>query len=258
MNTRWALLCGALLGASVGRMVSVAPAQSPPAGRGSSELPSAREVIRRHVAAIGGEAALAKLDSRYIWGTFERPARRIKGTVEVYAARPDRRLIRIKYPEVGAAVTAFDGSIGWTVGVGGDARLVDRKQLPQLRDESVFDLDLHADSLFRTAETLEEVDFEGRRCFKLRFVSVTRREWWEFYDVKTGLFAGSIATRETEKEPVTVRTVVSEYKPKDGVLLPRRIAFRFASVEDIIRVVEIKHNDVSDAVFDPPAKLRRP
>jgi hypothetical protein len=227
-----------------------------PAGA-STALPPAREVIKRHVAAIGGEVALARFNSRYVWGTYDRPARRLKGKVEVYAARPGRRLIKIHYPDVGTETTVFDGTNAWTVNAGGTPRLIDRRQLPQLRDESVFDLDLHADSLFRVAETVEETDFEGRRCVKLHLVSTSQREWWEFYDVKTGLFAGSIAQRETDKEPVTLRTVVTEYGTWDGVRLPKTIRLRAAGVEDIIRVIDVKHNAVSDRVFEMPAALRR-
>jgi hypothetical protein len=231
-----------------------AGAQSPP---GASTLPPARDVIRRHVAAIGGEAALAKLNSRYVWGSYERPARRLKGTVELYAARPGRRLIKIQYPDVGAETTVFDGTNAWTINAGGTPRLLDRRQLPQQRDESVFDIDLHADSLFSVIETVRETDFEGRRCVMLHLVSTTRREWWEFYDVKTGLFAGSNVQRETDKEPVTVRTVVTEYGSWDGIRLPKTIHIYAAGVLDIVRVIDVKHNAVSDAVFEMPAKLRK-
>ena len=57
--------------------------------------------------------------------------------------------------------------------------------------------------------TLGTIDFEGRPCYKVRLVRKTGGEDIEFYDVATGLKAGSITTRETPMGTITGTTVES-------------------------------------------------
>ena len=240
----------------------VAARAAPPAAAvrraATTPLPAARDVIRRHVDAVGGEGAIARISSRYVWAAYEVPSRHLRGSVEVFAARPNKRVIKVQYPDVGAEISGFDGVRGWTVSGTGTAKLVSSRQLIELRDQSVFDFDVHADSLFRSMETVEETDFEGHRCLKLRLTSVLQRTWYEFYDLKTGLFAGSIAPHETDLEPVTLKTVVEEYGIFSGVRVPTRITLRAAGIEEIIKVRDVKSNEVSGAKFELPPKLRPP
>jgi hypothetical protein len=221
-----------------------------------SPLPSAREVIDRHVNAVGGKAALEGIHSRYVWGRYQFPARRLSGTVELYAARPNKRLLKIEYPDLGTEVTGFDGRVGWTSKPGEPPQLIVGSELALLRDQSVFDFDLHPDSVFRSMETTDLVDFQGRTCYRLRLVSVTGREWWEYYDVATGLFAGNQFREETSRGPVTVLTIVSEYRAFDGVRLPTKLSISAAGTVENVVVVRVRSNQVDGAVFQPPARLR--
>jgi hypothetical protein len=219
-------------------------------------LPPAADVIRRHVEAIGGREAILKLQSRYVWARFELPARRLSGTMQIYAARPNSRLVKMEYPDLGTRVIGFDGENGWIAEPGGKPVLVHGQELAQLRDESVFDVDLHEQKDFTSAETVERTEFDGRQCYKLRLVSTSLRESLEFYDVTTGLFAGRIFREETEKGPVTAKVVVSKYKTFDGVRLPARITLRYAGTEEVFTVISVKHNRVDPSVFELPSRLR--
>jgi hypothetical protein len=219
-------------------------------------LPTAREVIQRHVAAIGGEDAIMAIKSRYVWARYEYPARRLHGTLELYAARPNKRLLKIEYPDMGTEITGFDGKIGWKSKPGEPVQPVEGADLALLRDQSVFDFDLHPDSAFRSMTVMDSADFQGHHSYRLRLVSVTGRQWFEYYDVQTGLFVGNTFRQETERGPVTVVTVVSDYRPFDGVRLPTRLSIRAAYVEQVVTVVRVRNNQVDASVFDAPPKLR--
>lgn len=251
------VLGGCLAIVAAGRGVAQHPDRSASDSGGASlSLPLARDVIRRHVEAVGGRAAILKLHSRYVWARFEAPARRVSGTMQIFAARPSKRLIKMDYPDLGTRVIGFDGERGWTSEPGGRAVLLEGKELAQLRHESLFDFDLHEGDDIRSMHTVGRTLFEGRPCYKLRLVRASLSESFEFFDSATGLFAGSIMRRETAKGPVTVKTVVSKYKPFDGVRLPARITFRSAGVEEVITVISVKHNRVDASVFKLPSRLR--
>jgi hypothetical protein len=254
---RFALaLCGLLLVGARASNARVASSTTPHPTQQAS-LPSAREIVDRHIRSVGGREALLKLRSRYVWAKYERRSRQVSGNLEVFAARPNKRVIKIEYPDVGKKLTGYNGEIGWTADPDKSPVRILGRELTQLRDESVFDVDLHDDVNVRSMETVRSVTWAGRPCYELRVVSTTGRQWLEYFDVETGLFAGSEARRETAKGPITLRTVVSSYKEYDGVQLPSRLSLKSGGTEEIITVRTVEHNGVKDAVFEPPASLKK-
>jgi hypothetical protein len=215
-----------------------------------TSLPTAREVIARHVAAVGGEAVLQRTHSRKVWAHYEIPARRLRGSLELYTARPDKRLLKVELPGQGTDVTGYDGARGWTKKPAEALKAVVGPELEQLRDESVFDFDLHPDSLYRSMTVVEKSRFENRECWLLQLVSRTGRVREEYYDVETGLFAGQVFRRATAQGDVTVRIIASKYRLYDGIRIPSRLSIRSAGVEQIVTVIGVEHNRVNASVFE--------
>ncbi len=222
--------------------------------QGSSALPRAWEVIDRHLDASGGRAALRKVESREVWASYEFPASRLRGELRVISARPDRLLIKMEYPEFGFGVTGFNGSIGWKAEPGSRARLIKDGALADIHADALFDR--YDEENLVSAETVGIADFQGRRCFKLKIVRVPDRESSEYFDMGTGLFAGSEALRATDEGPVRWLTVVTGYQSTDGIKLPRQIRIRAGGVTQIIKVMRVTHNRVDPSVFAAPANLR--
>ena len=220
-------------------------------------LPTGRAIVDRHIEAIGGRAAVLKHRSRYIWANLDLVGQRVRSTVHVYAARPNKRVLRVDHRDAGSTVTGFDGEIGWHKEPGKAAMLIRGRELAQLRDDSAYDLDLRDERDIRLLETVGLVQWERRPRYKVRVVSVTGREWVEYFDAESGLFAGSEGRRVTDKGEVTLRTVVSAYRMYDGIRLPSQVSLRSAGVEQIIRIIGVRHDDVSASIFQPPSSLTR-
>jgi hypothetical protein len=230
-----------------------ADGQPPP-----TALPEARTIIQRHIDAVGGRDAILRLRSRYVWARMVTPARGVSATMELYAARPNRRVVRVTRADVGAEVIGFDGQTAWRGEPGARPVRVVGRELVQLRDEAVYDTDLYESADFPSVETVERVAFERRPCYKLRVVSASQRESFEFFDAATGLFAGRIGQWETEQGPVTVKRVVSRYKTFDGVRIATQVSVRRPGLEDVITIAKVEHNRVPASVFERPASLRSP
>ena len=58
-------------------------------------LPSARDVVARHVTAMGGETAFRAVKSIRVRGTFEMAAQNITGVLETLSALHDKMLTRV-------------------------------------------------------------------------------------------------------------------------------------------------------------------
>jgi hypothetical protein len=239
-----------------GLVPMVAIGQGSPAEKSPQvALPPAWQVIDRYLDAAGGRPALLKLASREVWARYEIPARSLSGELRVLSARPNRLLIKTEYPELGVAVTGFDGSVGWTADPGSKPRLAKGGALADLHTDAVFDR--YDEENLISAQTIDVSEFDGRPCVKLKIVRVPGRESYEYFDARTGLFAGSVMLRDTEKGPVTMRTIVSRYETTDGVKLPRQIRITVGGVQQIVTVMRVRHNQVDPAVFAPPASLAR-
>ena len=221
-----------------------------------ASLPTAREIVERHIRAVGGQEALLRITSRTVRARYEIPSQRIRGQIEIFSARPNKRVLRVRYPDVGTSTTGFDGSVGWKEDPGAKPALIRGRQLAQLREESVFDIDLHDEQQFRSMETVGLTQFEGRPCYSVKLVTPSGREALEYFDTTTGRLAGSEVRRETDAGQVTVTYTISRYRDVDGVRIPDRIRISVSHVEHIVTVIDVEHGKVPPSIFELPGSLR--
>ena len=222
----------------------------------SPNLPSARSIIDRHIKAIGGRAAILAHTSSHATGTISMPATGMTGAVDVYAAKPNKTLVKINLGGVGDIVEAFDGTHGWTLQPMTGPMLSQGKELAQKRFDADYYSDLHEDGRYASMTTLEKTTFEGRPCYKL---SLTRKEGGEdieFYDVETGLKAGAVITRETPMGAITATQVHSDYKKFGDVLMPTTMKQTAMTVEQVLKITSFEFDNVPASVFEPPAQIK--
>ena len=106
----------AAISAVVLTAIAAAPVQSTqPASTQSATLPTPKELLERHVKAIGGREAIVAHSSRRATGTMSIPASGMEGTLEIIQAKPNKSLMRITLPGVGTMEEGFDGTHGWSI-----------------------------------------------------------------------------------------------------------------------------------------------
>ncbi len=178
------------------------------------------------------------------------------GSVDVFAAKPDKSLLRVTLGGIGSVEEGFDGKIGWSLSPMTGPTLVQGKELEQKRFDSDFLSDLHADTRYESMATVEKTDFEGRPCYKLRLVRRGGGEEFEFYDVETGLKAGGIMTRESPMGPITRTTIEADYKKFGPLLLPTTIKSTMMGVQQVITLTSVEYDKVDPATFEAPAPIK--
>ena len=228
----------------------------PPASPAPSALPSARSVIDRHIEAIGGRKAVLGRSSTRAAGTISVPSAGLTGTVEVLAAKPNKTLMRISIGGIGDIEEGFNGTVGWSLSAITGPALLEGKQLEQRRFDSDFFGELHDDARYESMTTVEETEFEGRSCYKLRLVRKGGGEDFEFYDVKTGLKAGSISTRTIPMGDVTSTTVESDYRRFGNVLTATSITLTGMGMQQLLKLNAVEIDSVDPSVFEPPAPIK--
>jgi hypothetical protein len=233
-----------------------ADAAKPQDSRLTAVLPSARSILDKHLAAIGGRAAVLSHKSTHASGTLAMPAAGVTGAVDIYGAHPNRTLLKVSLGGVGEVLEGFDGTHGWSISPMTGPMLLEGKQLDEKRFDSEFHSELRSDARYQSLTTLEQVDFEGRRCYKVRLVRKTGGEDIEFYDVASGLKAGSITTRETQMGTVTGTTIETDYKKFGNLLQPTTVRSQVGGLQQVITITSIDYDQVPDSIFELPAGIK--
>jgi hypothetical protein len=253
-----ALLMLASAAVSIASGQSPAPSVAPGAAdRADVEaLPSARSILDRHVEAIGGREALQRHRSTHVQGTLSMPSAGITGSLDLYAARPNKSLLRVSLGGVGEVTEAFDGTHGWSVSPLTGPMLLEGRQLEEKRFDADYEAELTRETRYVSMTTLERVEFDGRECYKLRLERKMGGEDFEFYDVGSGLKAGGIATRETPMGAVTGTTIEADYRRFGSLLHPTVLRSRVGGMEQVITVTSIEYDTVQPSVFDMPPDIK--
>jgi hypothetical protein len=249
-----AALAAAVLAALTVSVGAQAPAA--PAAR-TDALPPAREIIDRHLKAIGGRDAILAHSSSHATGTFAVASSGMTGTVDIYgAAKPDRTLLRITVAGLGQITSGFDGTHAWSVEPLIGPRLQEGKELEQSKFDANFYGELRDPAYFTSMTTVEKAPFEGRPCYKVRLVRKDGGEDFDYYDAATGLKAGSVNTRETPMGTVTITSTESDYRRFGKLLMPTTIKQRTMSIEQTIMIATVEYDNVAPGTFEPPAEIK--
>jgi hypothetical protein len=230
-----------------------APKQAPAAA--PAELPDARTIVDRHIKAIGGREAVLAHKSMHASGTLSVPKSGITGPVEIFGAAPDRVLLKSSVPGIGDIVDAYDGAHGWSINPMTGPALKTGKELEQTRLDADFYSELRDPKKY-TMKTVEKTTFDGRDCYKLSVKRVDGSEDFDFYDVATGLRAGSINTRDTQMGTMTVSNVEGGYRKFGTLMQATQMTQTVMGVEQKITIDSIEYDKVDPSVFQPPAAIK--
>lgn len=237
------------------------PATQPPPAAAAAKtpaqpLPGARSIIDRHVAAIGGRAALAARKSTRATGTISIPSAGITGSIEIVAARPGRFVHRVTLPGVGNTEEGYDGKIGWSVNPMTGPRLLEGAELDQRREDADYDADLHNDALYESMTVADKTTFDGREVYKLILVLKGGREVTEFYEIESGLRAGVIRTDQSPMGPITSTIAERDYRRFGPLLQPTSLTVSAMGIEQVVKIDLFEFDQVPETAFAPPPAIQ--
>ena len=219
-------------------------------------LPSGKDIIARHIEAIGGEAAWKSLKSMRATGTFSLPAQGMSGTLDLMSARPARMRLRVTLEGVGKIESGYDGKVGWTIDpISGPAVLKDR-ELTEMADDSSFDGVLYGPEFIKEFVPVGREEFGRTPALKVKVTLQSGTEQFEYFDAATGLYLGFEGTRATPMGNVPTTEMLSNYKPFGKVKLPTTIKQRALGFETEIAIAVVEFDTVPADAFDLPAVIK--
>jgi hypothetical protein len=232
-------------------------AQAPVKTETAAALPDAREIINRHIKAVGGREAILAHTSMHATGTLSVASAGITGPMEIFgAANPNRVVVKTSVPGIGDIMEGFDGSHGWSVSPMTGPMLKIGKELSQTKLDADFYSELRDPKTYPEVKTIEKTMFDGRPCYKVSLKRIDGIEDFDFYDVATGLRAGSINTRETPNGVLTMTSMEGGYKKFGKLTQATAVTQQVMGVEQKITLNMVEYDTVPPTAFEPPAAIK--
>jgi hypothetical protein len=251
-----AVLCGSL---AIPELLAQGAAAQTPATtkpRATADLPAAKTILDRHAEAAGGLAAFKARKSTKAIGTMTFPANGMSASMETYSARPNKRYLKMVVAGVGEFLEGFDGTHAWSMDPLNGPRLAEGEEAAQKALDADMDLELDPASKYSSIKTLEKTTFDGRECYKVSLVRKDGVEDIDFYDVATGLKAGSINTRLSPMGKIQGTTTIKEYKTFGGLQIASRFEVSAMGQQIVTEITSVEFDKVDPAVFELPAQIK--
>lgn len=240
---------------SVDLATNPSPEVAPTASKASA-LPSIDEVIARYFQAIGGEAAIQRIETRVSRGT-ETTTNRMTAPrtlqIEIIQARPDKLLIARKDSR-DLSLAGFDGSKGWTKDARGQRETTGR-ELAEIKREADFFRYLNLRATYPQMRVLAKERVRGREAYVAGATSRDDSREKLYFDIETGLLIRRFVAYRTAFGSIPEVTEFDDYREVNGVKLPFAITWSRPPFSSTRKFTEIRLNSlVNNAKFEPQAR----
>lgn len=222
----------------------------------AQDLPSPKALIERYVEASGGEEVIRGTKSMHAKGRMEMPAMGMTAELEMSAQAPDKMLMVMDLPNVGALRSGYDGKIGWMENPMTGPMILDGEQLGDLVRQADFYADLRYDELYPTMETVAKTEFAGQPAYKVRLVDDEGKETIEYFAVDSGLKIGFEGEQTSEMGTVYVTTELGDYKDVAGRKVPMTTTSKMMGMEMKMVFDTVEFDQVEASIFALPETIK--
>jgi hypothetical protein len=221
----------------------------------AQDLPSAKSLLEKHDAAVGGRAAMDKHTSMHETVALMIAAANVTGTMETFHSKPNLYLSRQSFAG-GEVQSGFDGKTAWAIAPGQGPQILDSATTADLKGQADFFGDYYDPSRIKSAETLEVADFEGQRCYKVKIVHKDNTESLIYLDSATGLRAGQVETAKMMGQEMQRTLVMSGYKDFGGVKMPTKRVMKLPVGDVVMDITAVEFDKVDAGTYALPDAVK--
>lgn len=224
----------------------------------AASLPAAKDLVARHVAAIGGRDAVLRHTSMRATGTFAMPANGLGGELMTAQTRDGKALLKMTIAGMGEMAGGYDGTVGWASNPMQGPRLLEGKELAQMREDAGFAASLLRESPnIASMETVEKSAVGGVACYKVKITYASGRVAYDCYGVETGMLAGQVFVQESPMGTMELVNIVSDWKEFGGIKVATTLRQQAMGQEQVMTITAVDF-DLPEhaALFDLPANVK--
>ena len=230
---------------------------------GAAAAQTADEIVEKHLAAIGGRAALGKLTSRKMTGTItiSTPAGEFAGPIEVTNQAPNktRTLINLDLTAVGVGKITidqrFDGLTGYAIDTLQGNRDITGDQLEAMRSGYFPSPLLNYKENGFALELVGKEKVGDRDAYALVLKAKTGPAVKQFFDAGSFLLIRQVVTLDIPPVGSLEQTTdFSDEREVDGVKLSHKLVSTSSAQNFTVVISKVEHNAAIDqTLFSKPA-----
>ena len=232
------------------------PLMLPAAGAAQADLPAAKDLVARYVAAIGGADALLARTSMHMVGEFSMAAMGLTGKVESFQMPPDKSVSRVSIEGLGEIKRGFDGTTGWSLNPMEGPRLLEGTELQQAKDDADMRGTIRDPAVINSMETIEKTEMDGQACYRVKIVWKSGRETTDCYSIDSGLLIGGTVNVVSPMGNVEATVLFSDYKDFGPFKMPTVTRQQLMGQEQAVRVISVEFGKVDPAMFELPPEIK--
>ena len=221
----------------------------------AQSLPTAKTLLEKHDAAVGGRAAMDKHSSMHETVALSIAAANVSGTMETWHSKPNLYLSKQTFAG-GEVTSGFNGTTAWAIAPGQGAQVLDSTTTAELKGQADFFGDYYDPTKVKSAETVELTDFQGQRCYKVKIVHKDNTESMIFFDSATGLRAGQMESAKMMGQDMQRTLVMTDYKDFGGVKMPTKRVMKLPVGDVVMEVTAVEFDKVDAATYVLPAAVK--
>jgi outer membrane lipoprotein-sorting protein len=224
---------------------------------------TADDVIEKHLAAMGGRAALAKLESRTSTGSISISAQGadLGGSIEIYNKAPNksRSYFRIDMSQFGAGEMVVDQRCDGKTAFASNSMQGDREitgaQLQGMLNATFPSPLLGYKDAGAKAELIGKDKLGDRAVYVVQFTPKAGPASKQYFDADTYLIVRTVTKMDVPEMGGEIEQTsdLSDYRDVDGVKIPFKVNV-FSSMQTItVTLSKVEHNKpIDDAMFSRP------
>ncbi|WP_316735133.1 insulinase family protein [Pedobacter aquatilis] len=178
---------------------------------------SAQEVIGSYIKAIGGEAALKKVNALQQTGEMDMQGNKL--AVSFKKMNPNMSSMEVSMMGQSVMKQTFNGASGYQMQMGKKADLTAEEVAEAKADKGIFN-QLYYGTDGSKVEAAGTAKVGKADAYKLTVTSASGKKKTEYYDVTSGLLLKEESTTTKEGNEMTQSTEYSDYKKVGDVLFP--------------------------------------
>jgi hypothetical protein len=244
--------------ASVGAMGQPAASQKPDdkaaTPKTTEQLPSVDQLLDKYVKALGGKAAIERMTSASMTGTFDLPAFNASGTVERVAKAPDKFAIIIDVTGYGLVRRGYDGKTAWSDEPQAGLRDLAGVELAQTKREALLHREIMLKELYPKMVVKGKEKVGDHDTYVIEATPNDGGPEKMYFDAQSGLLIRQDLEAESPQGKQPVEAYSEDYKEVDGVKMPFTLRQNTPQFSITIKLTEIKTNvPVDEAKFNKPS-----
>ena len=218
-------------------------------------MPSIDQILDKYVQALGGKAAIEKVTSTVLTGTFELPAMGMSGPLEIYAKAPNRNATIINIAGFGVVQFGFNGTIAWSQDPQTGLREMAGAELADTKRDAEFYKEIKLKQLYPKMTLTGKEKVGEHDVYVIEATPADGKPEKMYFDTQTGLLLRVDNDRESPQGSAHVETYFEDYKDTGGgVKGPFTIKIVRPDISFTLKTTEVKQNvPIDDAKFNKPA-----